>query len=68
MATKKIPPLLMIDEKQRYSLAEGFATLRISPAEGYKQIKAGRIQTVSEGRRKYIPGSELIRRSSSVSP
>jgi hypothetical protein len=64
MPAKKVPAPLVIDEKQRYSFAEACAALRFGPAHGYKEIKAGRLKVFREGRRTYISGAELIRRSS----
>jgi hypothetical protein len=64
MSAKKpatIPAI--IDLNQRYSLAEAVALLRQSPAKTYNDIKAGTLRVIREGRRTYVPGSELVRRS-----
>ena len=63
MATRTTSPPVTIDPQQRYSLAEGFAALRISPAQGFKEIKAGKIKVFKEGRRTFVAGAELIRRA-----
>jgi hypothetical protein len=57
----RVPAL--IDPNQRYSLAESFALLRVSPAKGFADIKAGKLRVIRDGRRTYAPGSELIRLS-----
>jgi hypothetical protein len=56
-------PPIQIDPNQRYSLAETWATLRQSPAKTYVDIRHGKIKVIREGRRTYVPGSELIRLS-----
>jgi hypothetical protein len=63
MATvaKRAPAI--IDINQRYSLAEANAVLRQSPAKTFNDIKGGRIRVLRDGKRTYIPGSELIRLS-----
>jgi hypothetical protein len=63
MATKKTAAPAVIDPNQRYSLAETFAALRVSPATGFKLIKQGKLRVIREGRRTFGPGSELIRLS-----
>lgn len=63
-AAKKVPAPAVIDERQRYSFAEACAVLRFSAAHGYKEIAAGRLNVIREGRRTYVHGTELIRRSS----
>jgi hypothetical protein len=56
----KLPPL---DPQQRYSVAEGIAYLRSSRKSFYDDVNAGRIKLIKDGRRSYVHGSELIRRS-----
>jgi Helix-turn-helix domain len=58
---KPVPPTL--DPLQRYSVAEANALLRQSNARTYQQIKAGELRTIRDGGRTYIPGSEIVRRS-----
>lgn len=55
-----LPPL---DALQRYSLAEAAAYLRSSKNTLSQDVLHGRIATIQEGRRRFVPGSELIRRS-----
>jgi hypothetical protein len=57
------PPPATIDDDQRFELAEVFSVLRVSPATGFKKIKAGDIKTFKDGRRTYVMGSELKRAS-----
>jgi hypothetical protein len=52
-----------IDRNQRYSLPECFAILRLSAAQGFREIRAGRLITFRDGKRSYATGAELIRRS-----
>ena len=58
---KPVPPPL--DPLQRYSIAEANALLRQSNARTYQQIKTGDLRTIRDGGRTYIPGSEIVRRS-----
>jgi hypothetical protein len=55
------PPV--VDSNQRYSLPESFAILRQSPAQGYRDIAAGKLTVFREGRRTYVHGSTLIARA-----
>ena len=63
-------PLPPLDVAQRYSVDEAIAYLRSSRATIYRDIAQGRLLTIQEGARRYIPGSEIARRSTvaSVSP
>jgi excisionase family DNA binding protein len=63
MSEHPLPPL---DPLQRYSLAEAAAYLRTSKPTLYALIHAGQITTIREGRRRYIPGSEIARRSAAA--
>lgn len=67
MTTLKASAPTVIDERMRYSFAEACAVLRYSHATGYKEIKAGKLKVFREGRRMYVAGAELIRRSSAAS-
>ena len=69
MNTQKAP-LPPLDERQRYTVDEAIRYLRSSRATIYRDIARGRLLTITEGARRYIPGSEIIRRSSvaAVSP
>jgi hypothetical protein len=54
------PPL---DPLQRYTVPEANALLRQSNARTYQQIKAGELHVIRDGSRVYVPGSEIVRRS-----
>lgn len=56
-----LPPL---DVAQRYSVFEAAAYLRLSRARLYEHINAGSIRSITDGHRRYIPGSEIVRCSS----
>lgn len=60
MDIREIPPL---DAQQRYSIPEVCALLRQSRAKTYKDIEAGALAVLRDGSRVYVPGSEIIRRS-----
>jgi hypothetical protein len=60
---KNAPVPAVIDPNQRWTLAEANAILRQSPAKTFADIKAGKLRVIKDGRRTYVPGSELIRRS-----
>ncbi len=55
-----LPPL---DANQRYSLEEGIAYLRESRSRLYEKIASGELKVIKDGRRTYIPGTELVRLS-----
>ena len=55
-----LPPL---DENQRYSIDEANAYLRQSRAKTYSDINCGALKTIKDGKRRYVPGSEIIARS-----
>jgi excisionase family DNA binding protein len=52
-----------LDPLQRYTVAEAVMYLRTSRPTLHEQIKAGLIASIQEGRRRYIPGAEIARRS-----
>jgi len=58
-------PLLRppVDEKQRYTVNEALALLRISRAWLYSKIDAKELAVIKDGRRTYIPGAEIARLS-----
>jgi excisionase family DNA binding protein len=60
----QLPALPPIDSNQRYSTDEAAAYLRISRARLYEHISSGHIRTFMDGRRRFVPGSEIVRRSS----
>lgn len=56
----RLPPL---DPHQRYEIPEASAYLRQSVAKTYIDIKAGTLKIIKDGWRSFVPGSEIIRRS-----
>jgi excisionase family DNA binding protein len=60
---KELPQV--IDPNRRYRITpDAIFLLGISRATLYERIEAGQIQTIRDGRRVFIHGSELIRYSS----
>lgn len=57
---RTLPP---IDLRQRYTIFEAAAYLRISRDYVYKLMRAGRLRTIRDGSRRYVPGTELARLS-----
>jgi hypothetical protein len=60
---KRVPPPAVIDPCQRYELAEVHAALRQSHTKTFKDIREGRLATIRDGRRRYVLGAEILRRS-----
>ena len=58
---KKAP--LIVDANQRYTLMEAVPLLRQSFSKTYDDINSGALRVIKDGRRTYVPGSEIIRRS-----
>jgi prophage regulatory protein len=56
-------PLPPVDVAQRYTIAEATSYLRISHASIYKEINACRIKVLKQGKRTFVPGSEIARLS-----
>lgn len=61
--SKSHPNLPPLDPLQRYSVDECMAYLRTARSSVYALINSGELGTITEGRRRYIPGSEIARRS-----
>jgi hypothetical protein len=61
-------PLAPLDPNQRYTMDETGRYLRISRPELYKQIAAGHLKTITDGRRRYTPGHEIIRKTNVSRP
>lgn len=61
-------PLPPLDPMQRYTVEESCRYLRISRTWLYEQINTGLIATIKQGRRRYVPGAELVRRSAGACP
>jgi len=60
MKTQELPAL---DLLQRYTIDESCAYLRLSRSRVYEKISAGELATVKDGRRHFVPGSEIARLS-----
>lgn len=60
---KARPVLSPLDPHQRYSIEEAIAYLRSSRKTLFDDIKQGRLATIKEGKRRFVPGSEIVRRS-----
>ena len=52
---------------QRYTVDESCQYLRTSRTTLYEEIRAGLIATIKHGRRRYVPGAEIVRRSAGAS-
>lgn len=57
---RDLPPL---DLNQRYTIDETAAYLRQSRAKTYQDISAGALESFTDGRRRYIPGTAIAARS-----
>lgn len=57
------PILPPIDPNQRYAIEQANLYLRQSRAKTYKDIAAGTLRVIKDGSRVYVPGTEIIRRS-----
>jgi excisionase family DNA binding protein len=55
--------LAPLDERQRYVVDEACGYLRLSRARLYEKIAAGEITVFKDGRRTYVPGTEIARLS-----
>lgn len=53
--------LAPLDAAQRYSIAEACQYLRASRDNVYRKIRRGELRTLRDGRRRYVPGSEIAR-------
>ena len=60
---KRLAPLAPLDERQRYTVEETLDYLRVSRARLYEKIQAGELTAIKDGRRTYVPGSEIARLS-----
>jgi len=63
MTAKKIPSLPALDAHQRYAVHEAIVYLRTSRKSFYAALARGEINTTTQGRRRYVHGSEIIRLS-----
>ncbi len=57
------PELPALNPAQRYSIDEAIIYLRLSRKTVFDDIREGRLATIQEGRRRFVPGSEIARRS-----
>ena len=64
MSAKCEAPLPPLDPAQRYTIPEATRYLRTSHQTIYNLINAGELATIKEGRRRFVPGSEIVKRSS----
>lgn len=55
-----LPPL---DPLQRYTIPEAAAYLRQSRSKTYEDIASGRLETIKDGRRRYVTGRGIVARS-----
>lgn len=55
----KKAPLAPLDIQQRYTVPESIEYLRNSRASLYALIKSGKLPTIKEGRRTYVPGTAI---------
>ena len=60
---KSRPVLPALDSAQRYSVEEAIAYLRSSRKTVFDDIREGRLASIKEAKRRFIPGSEIARRS-----
>ncbi len=56
-----VPPL---DILRRYRIKDAAAYLGISRAQLYIDIRASKLKTIKDGKRQFVPGSEIARLSS----
>jgi Helix-turn-helix domain len=57
------PASIAFDPRQRFSINEAAALLRQSRAQIYIDMAAERLRSIKHGKRRYIPGSEILRLS-----
>lgn len=60
---KARPVLQPLDERQRYTPEEAIAYLRISRRTLFEHINTGALSSLKEGKRRFIPGSAIIKAS-----
>jgi excisionase family DNA binding protein len=56
-------PLGPLDPLRRYTVEDAMRYLGISRFTLYADIREGRIQTIKDRARRFVPGSEIVRRS-----
>jgi excisionase family DNA binding protein len=60
---KQSSQLAPLDSAQRYEISEAMAYLRTSRATIYQLIAMGTLRVIRQGKRTYVPGSEIARLS-----
>jgi hypothetical protein len=60
LSVQVLPP---VDPSQRYTIVEANLYLRQSRAKTYQDIAQGKLVPIKDGSRVYIPGSQIIQRS-----
>lgn len=63
MSKKQTTNLAPVDANQRYSIPESEQYLRVSRSEIYLRIQRGTLRVIKDGRRTFVPGSEIVRLS-----
>ena len=58
-----LQPRPALDPMQRYGIEEACAYLRCSRGRLYEKVAAGEIRLIKDGRRSYVPGSEIAAQS-----
>lgn len=61
--TNTVRALPSVDPNRRYPVAVALEYLSISNGKFYEQLKAGDICVIKDGGRTFVPGSEIIRKS-----
>jgi hypothetical protein len=61
-AAPVLEPLPPIQSDRRYPIALALRYEGVCRATWYKDLRAGNIKTVTVGKRRFVPGSELLRR------
>lgn len=60
---RKVRPVPPLEPHRRYTVPAASELLSQSRAKTYLDIRAGTLAFIKDGRRTYIPGTEIIRRS-----
>ncbi len=60
MSFENLPP---VDTNRRYPMELANKLLGQSRAKTYKDIQAGKLRVIKDGKRVFVPGSEIIRLS-----
>lgn len=63
MTTRSTAPAIPLDLHQRHTIDETCEYLRLARAHVYKKIKAGELRILKDGRRTYVPGTEIAAQS-----